>query len=251
MREAYVVLQHRRDLLSTDGRAVSQAEWWWSQVANPAWIPGLGPSAEESFLLRSYLDIHWIDECGWRESLVESWNSAWQQVEEGWDIQSRAGRFDSMIWSTIRYPALIPQVWLNWLHAAPEQLLKTLEEGRASRVDFVAFADGDRHVVEIDGPSHWAWFNTSTRSYTADEKEYARNLRIERWLRAEGWVMTRIGRDEVREAMNADSEIFGPLKLVSILPFGATAYPEQPTLQMLGLSALELYDFVLNDQISV
>jgi hypothetical protein len=56
-----------------------------------------------------------------------------------------------MMWWTLRFPALIPQVWLNWLSAAPEDEQRALEEN-PSRVDFVAFWNGERHVIEIDGP---------------------------------------------------------------------------------------------------
>lgn len=182
---------------------------------------------EERYFLLAYLDDHWTDEYQWRDGLVAKWNAYWHLVENGWGKQSRAGMFDQMLWWTIRYPALIPQVWLNWLHAAPEALIKTLEEGRASRVDFVAFASGKRHVIELDGLSHYAVWHESTRSYSPDEKEYARNLKIERWLRSEDWEVTRIGRYEVKEAIRED-DIFGAYTLMRVLPFGRNdEYPEQ------------------------
>jgi hypothetical protein len=153
-----------------------------------------------------------------------------------------------MIWGTVRYPALIPQVWLNWLHAAPDHLIKTLEEGRASRVDFVAFANGRRHVVEIDGLSHYAHYHEATRSYSPDEKEYARNLKIERWLRSERWQMTRIGRYEVKQVMQAGSdEPFAAWSLISILPFGSE-YPEEMSSEQLGVPEIvPSFDFSFVD----
>src|SRR5262245_2420675 len=118
---------------------------------------------------------------------------------------SRRGKFDQMMWWTVRFPALIPQVWLNWLHAAPEGVLSALDQN-PSRVDFVAFSNGERHAIEIDGPSHYADFDETSRTYSVNEKEYARNLKIERSLRSEEWVVTRIGRHEVREAMAEDGD---------------------------------------------
>lgn len=184
-------------------------------------------TAEEVYLLREYLDDRWYDESQWREHLVAQWSQSWHRVEDLFGTLSRAGRFDQMLWRTLRYPALIPQVWLNWLWLAPEALAKTLEQGRASRVDFVAFAHGERRVIEIDGPSHYGMWDESSRTYSPDEREYARNLKIERWLRAEGWTMTRIGRHEVREAM-ADDDMFDRMALMRLLPFTLSShYPEQ------------------------
>ena len=125
---------------------------------------------------------------------------------------------------------------MNWLHAAPEDLVRTLDR-RPSRVDFVSFANGARHVVEIDGPSHYGTYNEITHTYSPDEREYARNLRIERWLRSERWEVTRIGRAEVSEVMG-EEEPFGKWDLAAILPFGDD-YPEQIEAKLLGLPEID------------
>jgi hypothetical protein len=97
-------------------------------------------------------------------------------------------------------------------------------ERHPSRVDFVAFWRGGKYVVEIDGPSHYAVWNGD--SYLVNEKEYARNLRIERSLKWEGWPVTRIGRWEVEEAMQEGFPKWH--QLLSALPFGSeNGYPEQ------------------------
>ena len=45
-------------------------------------------------------------------------------------------------------------------------------EDNPSRVDFMAFCDGERHIIEIDGPSHYATLDAGT--YVVDERAYAR-----------------------------------------------------------------------------
>jgi hypothetical protein len=146
------------------------------------------------------------------------------------------------MWRTVRFPALIPQVWLNWLHSASEEHLRALDEN-PSRVDFVAFYRGDRHLVEIDGPSHYAAYDEVTRSYTVDESEYARNLKIARSLQREGWTLTRVGRIEVKDAMpdedDAEDGDFGQYaaigSMLRILPFPTRdGYPTRPSYRKLG-----------------
>jgi very-short-patch-repair endonuclease len=202
---------------------------------------------EERFLFLAYHEDKYGDEGNWRDAVVEAWNEGWSQIEEGWDSTSRRGRFDHMLWMTIRFPALIPQVWLNWLHAASEQEQRMLDEN-PSRIDFMAFAGGDRYVVEVDGPSHYAAYDEVTRTYTVDEREYARNLKVARSLQRDGWVLTRIGRSEVRDAMaDRDTEaidsFFETWKLLRILPFHAKEYPEQYTVAQLGVPELTAPSF--------
>ena len=217
---SYQIGVERTGLADVTMHAVPQ----WEECGGVKKLLEIEMTEEERYLLMAYLDDHWTDEFRWRDCLVAQWNAHWWRVEDGWGKSSRAAMFDRMIWGTIRYPALIPQVWLNWLHAAPDDLLKTLDE-RASRVDFVAFARGKRHVVEVDGPSHYATYHPSTNLYSPDEKAYARNLKIERWLRSEDWQITRIGRHEVRQAI-IEANPFGAYSLIGVLPFGkSTSIP--------------------------
>jgi hypothetical protein len=77
-----------------------------------------------------------------------------------------------------------------------------------------------------------------------DERAYARNLKIARTLQREGWMLTRIARIEVRDAMpppdgdedaNFDSYL-KRLNLVRILPFpNRQAYPPRLDYEELGL----------------
>jgi hypothetical protein len=214
----------------------------WEQCAGVAKVLSMAQTEEERFFLRAYLEDKYGDESKWRDGLVAQWNEGWKRVENGWGRSSRRSKFDQMMWWTVRFPALIPQVWLNWLHAAPEEVLGALDDN-PSRVDFVAFAHGERHAIEIDGPSHYADFDEVSRSYSVNEKAYARNLKIERSLRSEEWVVTRIGRQEVRQAMDEDDDFggfFARSVLLGILPFYKNEeYPPQLAAAHLGVPEIE------------
>lgn len=105
----------------------------------------------------------------------------------------------------LRYPALIPQVWLNFIWdrslGAFDPEREYLDEN-PSRVDFIMLADGAKHVIEIDDPGHYATFKDG--KYTVNEEQYTKNLRIERRLRWDGWVVHRFSRWEILNAFNID-----------------------------------------------
>jgi hypothetical protein len=100
----------------------------------------------------------------------------------------------------LSFPALIPEVWLNYMgpNKTPDDEIHL--EKNPSRVDFVMLAEGKKCVIEIDGPSHYADFNQETRRYTVSERKYSRNLKIERSLRASGWEIHRFSNLEVESA---------------------------------------------------
>lgn len=107
----------------------------------------------------------------------------------------------------------------------------------------MAFHQGERHIIEIDGPSHYANFDETTRTYSIDEGKYAQNLKIARSLQRNGWTLTRIGRSEVRAATEAsDTHDFAGTraryKLLSVLPFPDWDYPDRPGYDELGLPEL-------------
>jgi hypothetical protein len=111
-------------------------------------------------------------------------------------------------------------------------------------VDFVAFVHAQGQIIEIDGPSHYATYDEGTHEYTLDEDAYARNLKVARYLEAEGWQLTRIGRSEVREAMKAldtDDFTFGfaCIELMRLLPFYRKDYPAVPSFLDLGLPEIQ------------
>jgi hypothetical protein len=178
----------------------------------------LTETQEERYFLLSYLEDKGGDSTDWRRELVSDWNAGWSRVPEGWDKTSRRGKFDYLLWRTLRFPALIPQVWLNWLHSASDEDMKILEE-YPSRVDFVAFWNYERHLIEIDGPSHYASYDETRHTYQVDERAYARNLKIARSLLRDEWKLTRIARIEVRDVMENDFALFEKMSLLGILPF--------------------------------
>jgi len=96
-------------------------------------------------------------------------------------------------------PALIPQVWLNYTYnpQMKSQGTEYATEKGMSRLDFLIFVAGERHIIEIDGPSHYARFNEEKQLYEVDEELYANNLRVQRALTSDGWHTHRFGRWEV------------------------------------------------------
>lgn len=178
----------------------------------------LTETKEERFLLLNYMQDKSGDEGTWRRDLIEKWNACWSRIPEGFGPGSRRAKFDQVMWWTMRFPALIPQVWLNWLHSASAEEQRRLDDN-PSRVDFVAFWAGERHIIEIDGPSHYASYNETTRTYSVDEREYARNLKIARSLGIDEWKLTRIARIEIRDVMDSVFADLEAYKFLEILPF--------------------------------
>ena len=227
----------------------------WERCPGVARVLEMAQTDEERFFLLAYLEDKYGDESAWRDELIGQWNENWRLVPNEWGRMSRRSKFDQVLWWTVRFPALIPQVWLNWLHAAPEEVLGALDDN-PSRVDFVAFWHGERHAIEIDGPSHYADFDEVARTYKVNERAYARNLKIERSLRAEEWVVTRIGRSEVRVAMEGgDDDFFAGYAsrtvLLGILPFYKNqGYPPVLPPHVLGIPEIEhRFASVLDDDI--
>jgi hypothetical protein len=127
------------------------------------------------------------------------------------------------------------------LYATSDEHAKALEEN-PSRVDFVAFCQGDAHIIEIDGPSHYAAYDEKLHTYRVDEDAYARNLKIERSLRRHGWNMIRIGRSEVREALHHEFDPYlVATDVLRILPFWSRDIDAaRPTVTEFGLREIEL-----------
>jgi hypothetical protein len=94
--------------------------------------------------------------------------------------------------ATLTVPALLPQTVLNFVRTADlpsDHPDLHFFEGNVGRVDFAFVLKGKRHIVEIDEAIH-----------RATERSYARNLRIDRTLRDQGWQVHRFTSLEVREA---------------------------------------------------
>jgi hypothetical protein len=132
----------------------------------------------------------------WCEANTKSLKDDWLAGEEWADDKPYALSFLALQ-ERLGFPALLPEVWLNYL--GPE---KTADDElhlseNPSRVDFVLFAKGRKCVIEIDGKSHYADYNRETNRWTPDERLYTRNLKIERSLRRQGWEIYRFSDLEV------------------------------------------------------
>jgi very-short-patch-repair endonuclease len=89
-------------------------------------------------------------------------------------------------------PVLLPQVWINYEFGT--------QESRAplpSRVDFACFSRGQKHAIEIDGPSHYSRWDERQRCYVGDEEQYTATLQADRRLRWLGWKSHRFSNNEI------------------------------------------------------
>ncbi|MBE9096894.1 hypothetical protein [Tychonema sp. LEGE 07203] len=95
-------------------------------------------------------------------------------------------------------PALIPHVYVNWDFSQEERSKRK----KPFIVDFIfkssAFGTNDIVVVEIDGQSHYARYDTERKTYQLSEDVYAENLKKDRWLRKQGFKVFRIGNSELK-----------------------------------------------------
>lgn len=116
-------------------------------------------------------------------------------------------------------PALIPQVWVNWIH------YDSKDKGRAERaqrepfrVDFV-MKDADIGenlvIVEIDGTSHFGEYKISPSGKPVPYQSmdlFTQHTQRDRWLRKKGWQVFRITTQEIEECESIDSllsDVFG------------------------------------------
>lgn len=112
--------------------------------------------------------------------------------------------------------ALIPQLWINWLHYSPEDKERARKIRRQPfRVDFAVFEKETwsvpfptihryrKIVTEIDGPSHFgemaAIDSKGVIQLEASMDKYTEHLRKDRWLRKQGWEVFRFTDKEVDE----------------------------------------------------
>jgi len=100
--------------------------------------------------------------------------------------------------------ALIPQVWVNWIHHDPKNRERAERmQKEPFRVDFMLI-DEDLHespiIVEVDGKSHFTWYEVDEVGEKIPHpslKRYTSHLRKDRWLRNQGWHVVRISNQEV------------------------------------------------------
>jgi len=94
-------------------------------------------------------------------------------------------------------PALIPQVWLNWIYYDPRNKERAARTKREPfRVDFVMSDKGRKLVFEIDGESHFSELVDVDQSsgrikLDASMATYTEHLKKDRWLRSHGWEVWR------------------------------------------------------------
>lgn len=112
------------------------------------------------------------------------------------------------------FPALIPEVWLNYVGYDKTEQDEAHLSKNPQRVDFVMVGAGRKCVIEIDGPSHYADYIDG--SYVVSQVRYAKNLAIERSLRRQGWEIHRFANIEVEQAVASGSAEF--CDLASDLP---------------------------------
>lgn len=127
--------------------------------------------------------------------LSEAWDR-WSAANSGFQWTRMSRLVPELVALVFEFPALIPEVWLNYV--GPERTqreLKHLAEN-PGRVDFVLFAKARKCVIEVDGPSHYA--ELDGQGYIVNEQVYAKNLRIERSLRRQGWEIFRFANVELR-----------------------------------------------------
>ena len=124
--------------------------------------------------------------------------------------------------------ALIPQVWVNWIHydsKDEDRAIRALEE--PFRVDFV-MKDGELSdqliIIEIDGESHFGKFYLDPVGkfvLEASMEEYTKHIQKDRWLRNQGWSVYRITMQEIEQALKKETiycienllrEVFGKPK---------------------------------------
>jgi hypothetical protein len=174
------------DLISYCNNSPAQrsflASWWRTQYA---------------VRLADALDA-WLD---WVRRVGESRG---KRVRDVVTARGASGFVFALVDLVFDFPALVPEVWLNyagWDKTAQEEA--HLNEN-PQRVDFVLLGEGKKCVVEVDGPSHYAEYDEGERNYTVSEPRYARNLKIERSLRRQGWEIYRFANIEVLGASDDD-----------------------------------------------
>jgi hypothetical protein len=110
------------------------------------------------------------------------------------DLSLQFSAYDSLA----LYPALIPQVWVNWIHYDRKDTQRAERAQREPfRVDFLIkgkYINRSPLIIEIDGASHFG-------AYASDPSKamliYTEHLRKDRWLRKQGWNVVRISNYEI------------------------------------------------------
>ncbi len=109
-------------------------------------------------------------------------------------------------------PALIPQVWVNWLHydAADKERADQIKN-LPLRVDFLMYWENRWIIIEFDGVSHFSDIVDIAPSgnirLEGSMEKYTQHLRKDRWLRQQGYEVWRFSDLEIDE-IEKDIEFF-------------------------------------------
>lgn len=124
----------------------------------------------------------------------------WHEQQLNLDpFRRHPGTVSLSILRSLKAPALIPQVWLNYTYdpkRSPDEERRHLRY-IPRRVDFIFIKDQQLHVVEIDDPSHYAKYDKTNRKYEVDEEQYTQNLQADRALKLQGFQIHRISNLEI------------------------------------------------------
>lgn len=182
---------------------------WLSQTQTPAEKRFLEKYLSLAGLIEEYPEENTIAGLGLDAAwLIDFWNRDRDALKERG--VGRISDLDNELLTGLRYgnanlPALIPQVWLNWIYDPKLGLADSQREhlhDNPSVVDFVMLHNGKKHIIEIDDPGHYATFDKNQQKYVVSEEEYTKNLRIERRLRWDGWAIHRFSNWEILNSFN-------------------------------------------------
>jgi len=125
-----------------------------------------------------------------------------------WGIEAKEEFYKAML----DEPALIPQVWVNWIHYDPRDKERAKRRGlEPFRVDFLFqgetsfFEEFRKIVVEVDNIWHVADFEGDVDSFLKSPRakpsltKFTEHLRKDRWLRRHGWEVCRFSTLEVEK----------------------------------------------------
>ena len=120
--------------------------------------------------------------------------------------------------SSDKYPALIPQTWVNWLHYSSQDSQRAKRaKNEPFRVDFTMYWQHRKIIVEIDGSSHFSEIfdvdGTGRIRYEASMDRYTEHLRKDRWLRSKGWEVWRFSEAEILEKDFDISAVLAEMKI--------------------------------------
>jgi len=104
---------------------------------------------------------------------------------------------ETSVWNL---PALIPQVWVNWIaYDSKDHTRAQRAQREPFRIDFMmkdSEIDKDFIIFEIDGASHFGGYSSEPQ---VSMMAYTEHLRKDRWLRQQGWQVIRTSNLEVQE----------------------------------------------------